>query len=164
MHGFIMKVMKLKLHEPLIAGLLQLSRGTTATWLHDHTFWLNLKVTYLFLFLSLNSGFKPHKPESLLCTMFWTWSGWCVLCLLHTQRLVGSLTGAGGAGRMAPPLEALHPVLEAQAVPLASVQSSARCLPFPAHVPFPPSTSWYGVSSFHTMPLPAVLRSETARS
>ena len=130
--GFIMKVMKLKLHSPSFTGTASTALGgTTATWLHDHTFWLNLKVTYLFSFSFPQLRFQaPQNPDPLLYTVFWTWSG-CSVSPAHT--VVGRVSGGGGAGRMAPPLEALHPLL-------GGCACWPRCSPqqgfFPSPAPF----------------------------
>ena len=136
--GFIMKVMKLKLHSPSFTGTASTALGgTTATWLHDHTFWLNLKVTYLFLFLSLNSDFKPHKTQIHYCTLC-SGHGVDVLCLLHTKRLVGSLGVEGLAGW----LHLLRPSTHSWvAVPAGLGAVLSKVSSFPLHPSFPSPTS-----------------------
>lgn len=123
--GFIMKVIRLKLHSPSFTGTASTAlRGTTA-----------LKVTYLFLFLSLNSDFKPHKTQIHYCTLC-SGHGVDVLCLLHTQRLVGSLGVKGLAGW----LHLLRPSTHswvAMPAGLGSVLSKVSSLPLHPSFPSP---------------------------
>ena len=92
--GFIMQPMKLKVHGSSFAGTPSTAQGgTPAIWLRDHTFWLNLQVTYLFFFFPSTRFSSPTKPRSTIVHCVVDTAQVVCSCVLHTQWLVGVSAG-----------------------------------------------------------------------
>ena len=134
--------MKLKLHGPSFTGAPSTAlRGNhcyLAAWSY---IWVNLKVIYLFLFLSLNSNFKPHKTQTHCCAGCSGRGGDGVFCVSSTHSGREGLWQVEGlAGWLQPWRPSTPP---GWLCPLTLVQTSARCLSFPGtflSIPQPPDT------------------------
>ena len=76
-HGFIMKVMKLKLHSPSFTGAPSTALKGNHCYLAAWSYILVKLESYIFVSFSFSQlRFQaPQNPDPLLCTMFWTWSG-----------------------------------------------------------------------------------------